>query len=454
MPHDLSRLRRMVATGAILCGLVVAAFEGTVVTSAMPTIARELGGMSSYSWVFSAFLLASTLGVLACGKLADVYGRRPVFVGGMVVFLLGSALCGSSTSIGQLIAFRAVQGLGAGAIQPIAMTISADLYTLEERARVQALFTSAWGAANVIGPIIGGFLVIHLSWRWVFLVNVPVGVVAVALLVPSYRDPPGRERGRTGLGSAIVAGVASALVIFALEPSVLSPAWHFPLVAAAVAGVALFVVHERTSSSPLVPARLLASPVVRAGLSGGAFTGAMLYLCAAYVPLWMTTHAHLDALASGAALVPLLAGWAFGSSFGVRVLVRHGMRASVAGGFAISLLGAAALAIVASEDLPVRWAYAALAVLGLGMGPSASCSLVASQSAAPWNQRGVVTSAIYATRMLGGAVAVAAMGAFNAAGAARFEGIAGVALVAAVTLSLLAPSDLSALRAGAQSNPA
>jgi predicted MFS family arabinose efflux permease len=316
-----------------------------------------------------------------------------VFIAGMVLFLVGSALCGLSTSIDELIAFRALQGLGAGAIQPIAMTISADLYTLEERARVQAVFTSAWGIANVVGPIIGGFLVLHASWRWVFLVNLPVGVVAIALLVPSYRDPPRRAGERTGLAGA-----------------------------------------------------LFESQVVRAGLAAGVFTGAMLYLCGAYVPLWMTTHAHLDAVGAGAALVPLLVGWAFGSSFGVRVLVRRGMRTSVAGGFAIAALGAAGLALVAAADLPVRWAYVALAVLGIGMGPAASSSLVASQSAAAWHQRGVVTSAIYAMRMLGGAVAVAAMGSRAAGGAERFEGIAAVALLAAVALSLLAPSDLAATK--------
>ncbi len=403
-----AHLRRIVATGAILCGLVVAAFEGTVVTSAMPTIARDLGGMGAYSWVFSAFLLASTVGVLACGKLADTYGRRPIFVGGMVLFLVGSALCGISTSIGELIAFRVVQGLGAGAIQPIAMTTSADLYTLEERARVQAVFTSAWGMATVVGPVIGGFLVVHLSWRWVFLVNVPVGAVAVALLVPSYRDPPRQAVGPAGFTSMTYAGLVCALALFTLEPSGLPQAWRPALAAVTLIAAAAFVVRERATSAPLLSRKLLENDVVRAGLAGGAFTGALLYLCTAYVPLWLTAHAHLDAVAAGAALVPLLAGWAFGSSFGVKVLVRHGMRASVAGGFGIAVAGAIGLALVATLDLPVKWAYLALAVHGLGMGPAASTSLVASQNAAPWNQRGAVTSVIYAARMLGGALAVAA----------------------------------------------
>jgi hypothetical protein len=186
----------------------------------------------------------------------------------------------------------------------------------------------------------------------------------------------------------------------------------------------------------------------------GAFTGAILYLCAAYVPLWMTTHAHLDPVAAGAALVPLLAGWALGSSFGVHVLIRRGMRAPLGGGFAIAFLGVAALAAVASRDLPIRWAYGALAIVGLGMGPAASSSLIGSQSAAAWHQRGVVTSAVYAARLLGGAIAVAVFGARAADGGLRFEGIAGLALVAAVTLALVTPRDPSALRVEAAASPA
>jgi MFS family permease len=399
------RFRRAVATGSVLCGLVVAAFEGTVVTSAMPTIAHELGGMGAYSWVFSAFLMASTVGVLACGKLADSFGRKPVFIGGVVLFLVGSAACGLATTIGQLVAFRVVQGLGAGAIQPIAMTISADLYTLAERANVQAVFTSAWGIANVIGPILGGLIVLHGSWRWVFLVNVPPGLLAIALLVPSYRDPP-REKSEGGES----AGLRGALD-----------------------GVS----------------EILASGVVRAGLVASVFSGATLYLCTAYVPLWMTMHAHLDALRAGAALVPLLVGWAFGSSFGVRVLVRYGMRASVAGGYAIAFAGGVALALIGTHDVGVGWAYAALALLGLGLGPASSTSLVAPQSAVPWRRRGLVTSAIYAMRLLGGSLAVVVFGGATS-GAGRFEGVALVTLAATLIALVLAPREVSAIEPAAE----
>jgi predicted MFS family arabinose efflux permease len=244
-----------------------------------------------------------------------------------------------------------------------------------------------------------------MSWRWVFLVNVPPGLLAIVLLVPSYRDPPRTPR--------VFRGRADAVRAMGAEINA-----------------------------------LLANGVVRAGLVAGVCSGATLYLCAAYVPLWLTTHAQLDALASGAALVPLLAGWAVGSSFGVRVLVRYGMRASVAGGFAIAFVGALALAVIGSHEVPVAWTYVTLGVLGIGLGPASSTSLVAPQSAVSWRQRGLVTSAIYAARMLGGSLAVTAFGASETSGAARLAGVAVVTLGAAVSAWFLAPRDVSAIDPG------
>jgi predicted MFS family arabinose efflux permease len=400
-PIPLSRAdlaRRRVATGAVLAGLVVAAFEGTVVTPAMPTIVAELGGMSAYAWVFSAFLVASTVSVLASGKLADAFGRRPVFVGGMALFLLGSVLCGSAGSFGALVVFRVVQGLGAGALQPIAMTISADIYTLEERARIQGVFTGAWGAANVLGPVIGGWLVLHASWRWVFLVNVPVGVLSAFLLLSSYRDPP-RD-------------VSSSM---------------------------------RALARPF-PREALRPRAVPAGLVASLFVGGILAACSAYVPLWITTQPGGDALSAGAALVPMLVGWAIGSSFGVRVLVARGMRASVGGGFTLALVGAVGLVLAVGQRAPTAYALLALGLLGLGLGPAASTSLVGPQSCVAWEHRGAVTSAVYAARLLGGSIVVAALGPLgttpHAASLERFGAIAALALTGAVAASRLSPRSL------------
>jgi predicted MFS family arabinose efflux permease len=431
---------RFVATAAILVALVVSAFEGTVVTGAMPVIVAELGGLGIYSWVFSAFLLASTIGILACGKLADAYGRRPVFIAGMGLFLFGSALSGAARSIEALIAFRVIQGLGAGAIHPIAMTISADLYTLRERARVQGAFTAAWGAANVLGPLLGGLIVRYLGWRWVFLVNVPVGLVAVVLLLASYRDPARPHRGPGGALAAVVAGVVASLVLFALEPGGVPPGGRVALVAAAAALAAALDRQQRRAVDPLLPPALLPDPVVRAGVVGGLFAGGLLFACSAYVPLWLSRTMHSDALTAGASLVPLLGGWALGSTFGVHVLVRRGMRASVAGGFAVALVGAAALAFAAHRELPVGLVFAALGLLGLGLGPAASTSLIAPQSHVPWQSRGMITSVIYAARMLGGSIAVAALGALGGGEDARFVGIAVIALGAFLLLAVMAPA--------------
>jgi MFS family permease len=439
-------LRRRVATSGVLLGLIVAAFEGTVVTSAMPTIVRELGGIRAYAWVFSAFLLASTLAVLVCGKLADAFGRRPVFVAGMATFLAGSALCGASTSFGALVAFRVIQGLGAGAIQPIAMTISADIYTLEERARIQALFNGAWGVANVIGPVMGGWIVIHASWRWVFLVNVPVGVLSAALLAGSYRDPVRARRPPVGARGALLAGGAVALASLGVEAGDLSSGVRMAVLGVAAAAVWLLAQHERKTERPILPATALRHPAVLSGLTAGAFVGAILYTCAAYVPLWMSAHGKHDALASGLALTPLLLGWALGSAFGVKVLVRRGMRTSVGGGFALAFAGAALLALSVARGLPIAMAFAAMALLGFGTGPAASSSLVAAQSSVAWRHRGAVTSAVYATRMLGGSLAVAALGALGNyatdVALARFVAIAMFAFAAMASALAMSPGLL------------
>lgn len=427
---------RKVATAAVLLGLVISAFEGTVVTTAMPTITRALGDSGLYAWVFTAFLLASTLGVMLVGKLADQLGRKPVFLGGVGLFLLGSVLCGLAQSVPALIAFRVVQGLGAGAIQPTTMTISADLYTLKERAAVQSVFTGVWGLANVLGPVIGGFIVAHASWRWVFLVNVPVGLAAAGLLAVSYRDPP-RPKERAELVGPVLGGLATSLALLALERH-LGGAARVALLALAAGTGWLFMRQQRASKAPIIPFAFLSDRTVRAGLLGGGFAGALLYATAAYVPLWMVSHGR-TALTAGFALVPMLAAWAVGSSFGVIVLLRGGMRASVGGGFALCAVGGGLLAFGVHGGAPLGWAFVCLGIFGFGLGPAASTSTIGPQSVVPWKARGAVTSAVYATRMLGGAVAIALLDLAQGHPAWQVMLIAPVALLGALLLLGLAP---------------
>jgi hypothetical protein len=430
-------LARRMATSAVLLGLVVAAFETTVVTSAMPTLTRELGGQHLYSWVFSSYLFASTVGILLFGKLADHLGRKPVFAVGMGLFLLGSVLCGAAQSVPALIAFRVIQGLGAGALQPTTMTISADIYTLRERAAVQGLFTGAWGSATVIGPLIGGWLVMHASWRWAFLVNVPVGLVALGLLHASYRDPP-RRLGRVDSWGPALTGLSLGLLLFALERGGAAGP-RLPFVLVATLGLVGVVRQQRSSPSPLIPLELLRDRTVLCGVFSGLMAGGLLYTTTAFVPLWMSEHGGFSPLMAGLALVPMLGGWACGSTFGVRVFMWGGLRASAGGGFALALLGSSLFALGVSQGWSTPLLFASLGLFGFGLGPAVSTSLLGPQTRSPWHHRGMVTSSIYATRMLGGSFTIAALDLVHGGFSLRFALVAAIAGLAALVLLSLAP---------------
>ena len=434
------------ATAAVLLGLVASAFETTVVTTAMPTITTELDGRALYAWVFTGFLLASTVGVLLGGRLSDQLGRRGTFVAGMGTFLLGSVLCGFSTSVPMLVVFRVLQGLGAGVVQPTTLTISSDLYTLEERATIQSVFTGAWGLASVVGPIVGGLLTEHLGWRSVFWVNVPVGLLAVALLWRSYRDPPRRESRRFELGGPALGALSIALVLLALEPAALpAPASLAVLLAAAAVALA-FLRQQRRSADPLVPPAVLRDRTVRASLFGGLIAGGVLYTLSAYVPLWMTSHHGQSALGAGVALVPLLTGWALGSSFGVKLLIRGGLRASAGLGFLIAGIGAALFGLALSQHTASGWLYASLGLLGMGLGPAASTCIIAPQARVRWEQRGTVTSAVYAFRMLGGSLAIALVNLVAGSEPRQVLLVVALAVAGALGIERLAPGAEAAGR--------
>ena len=430
---------RRLATVGVLLALVVAAFETTVVTTAMPTLTAELDGRELYAWVFTGFLLASTLGVLLGGRLSDRLGRRGTFVAGMGLFLVGSVLCGFSTSVPMLVGFRVLQGLGAGAVQPTTLTISSDLYTLEERAAIQSVFTGAWGLASVVGPVLGGLLTEHLGWRSVFWVNVPVGLLAVVMLRRSYRDPPRKEARRLDLAGPALGALAVTLVLLDLEPGALPvPA----LLGVAVAGalvVMAFIRRERRSSDPLIPPAVLRDRTVRAGLLGGFVAGGVLYTLSAYVPLWMISHRGNTALGAGVALVPLLTGWAVGSSFGVKLLLRGGLRASAGLGFLVAGAGAALFGLALWHGAGDGWLYASLGLLGIGLGPAASTCIIAPQARVPWEQRGAITSAVYACRMLGGSLAIALVNLLAGSEPRQVLLVVAIAAAGALGIERLAP---------------
>ena len=210
----MSSRRRMAVTAGVMLGMFLAALEATIVGTAMPTVIASLGGLSHYSWVFSAYLITSTVTVPVWGKLSDLYGRRLFFQLGIALFLLGSILSGLSTSMAQLIAFRALQGLGAGALVPLGMTIVGDVYTVEERAKMQAVFSGVWGLSSVVGPVVGGFITDQWTWRWVFYINVPFGLAAAVIMQLALKEP--KRRGRPSIDYAGAALLMAAITLLML----------------------------------------------------------------------------------------------------------------------------------------------------------------------------------------------------------------------------------------------
>ena len=272
--------RRLITTGVLL-GLAVVAIEVTVVTTALPTVVGELSGLELYPWVFSAYLLTSTVTVPIFGKLADLFGRKPIFLGGMVVFLLGSVLCGLAASMPLLVAFRALQGLGAGAVSPMVFTIIGDIYPLRERGKIQGFLSMLWGLASLAGPGLGAFLTLTFSWRWVFFVSLPFGLLGLWLVGRALHEKVERHAVAIDYGGALTlsSGLLTLLLV-ALEGGRSLP-WGSPLtlglLALSLALLAAFVMIEQRAPEPLLPLSLFRIPLVAVASAGNLLQGGLLF---------------------------------------------------------------------------------------------------------------------------------------------------------------------------------
>src|SRR5437660_3559 len=285
MPHLVLSMKtnRPLTVISLLLSLSMAAMEMTVVSTAMPTVVGDLGGIHLYSWVFTGYLLTSTVSVPLFGKLADLYGRKPVLLAGIGVFLLGSIASGLAGGIGTLIAFRALQGLGAGAMQPTTLTIVGDIYNLEERSRMQGVFGAVWGVAGLIGPLLGGIIVKYLSWRWVFFINVPAGIAAAALLVGALHENVERRRHSLDWAGAGLLTVGLTALLIGVHGG------RAALLGLPVAALSLlvFLVVERRAPEPVLPLDLFRQRVIGVATVAGALVGAGMISMVTYVPLYV-----------------------------------------------------------------------------------------------------------------------------------------------------------------------
>jgi EmrB/QacA subfamily drug resistance transporter len=458
----LSRRRKALITLATLIGTFLAALDSTVVGTAMPTVIGELGGLSLYPWVFASYLLAATVTGPVFGKLSDTYGRKPIYLAGISLFLLGSVLAGTSQSMAALIAFRTLQGLGAGAVQPVAITIVGDIFELETRARIQGLFGAVWGLSAVVGPAVGGLLTDLVSWRWVFYVNLPFGIVAAVLLAVTLSETfERRERSVDFLGTALLTGGLVAVLLALLgvggEPE-LSAATLALLVGGAGA-LFLFVFAERRAADPIVPLELFGERIIAVSSLGNLAMGGVLLGVSVYVPLFVQGSLGGTAITAGAVVASLSIGWPVGSFVGGRMLLRTGYRTTLLLGSALIACGSA-LCVPLDSGTSLTYVVVAVVVIGLGLGFSSTSYLVSVQNAVPWRRRGVATSSVVFFRTVGGALAVAVMGAllnaslgerYRAAAERAAGGDAGLARLLSDPNALLQPAVRSRIPDGAYS---
>ena len=444
----------MVTTGLI-------AIDATILATAIPTIVKDLGGFSSFPWLFSIYLLTQAVSVPIYSKLADTVGRKPVILFGIGLFVLGSILCGLAWSMPALIAFRAVQGLGAGAVQPMAITIAGDIYTVAERAKVQGYIASVWGASAVIGPTLGGLFAEFLSWTWIFFVNIPLGLAAAWLLIRHLHETVPHTRHRIDWAGGALLTVSTSLLILAMLEGGTAWAWDSPQsIGAFTLGLLLlaaFVAVEQRAAEPVLPLWVLSRRLLGTTALIGVGVGVMLMGITTYVPTYLEALVGASPLVSGLTLATLTIGWPIAASNAGRVYLRYGFRTTVLIGAAVVVLGTAGLAATSTQPSILLVGLFCF-VIGAGLGFVAAPSLIAAQSSVGWGERGVVTGANMFARSMGSAVGVAALGAvvngimrgsdavtapqdFQGAVTAVFIAVAGVAVLTAL-VSLAMPGTV------------
>lgn len=399
---------------SIMLSTSLVAIDSTIIATAVPSVVADLGGFGQFPWLFSVYLLAQAVSVPVYGKLADIFGRKPVMLFGIGLFLSGSILCSAAWSMLALIIFRALQGLGAGAIQPMSMTIAGDIYTLEERGRVQGYIASVWGVSSVVGPTLGGVFSQYLSWRWIFFVNIPLCVIAAAALIRNFREQVSRKPHRIDYaGSALLALGCCLLILGLLEGGQAWPWISAPGIGVLVVGVALmvvFVVVQRRAAEPVLPSWLLRRRILIAANLTAMCVGAVLIGMTSYIPTFAQRVLGTTPLVAGFAVAALTLGWPITASQSSKVYLRVGFRATALTGSAVAALGTALTVLLGARSSVVLVAFSCF-VVGAGLGWVAGPVLIAAQNTVGWEERGVVTAANMFSRSIGSSLGVAFFGA-------------------------------------------
>lgn len=410
----LSHRQKMEILFAVMLGLFLGALDQTIVGPALPTIVTKLAGNDLYVWAITIYLLTSTISVPFWGKLSDLYGRKPIFLIGIVIFLVGSALSGLSQNMGMLILFRGIQGIGAGSLFPVALAVIGDLFTPSERGKYQGLFGAVFGIAFIVGPLVGGWLTEQISWHWIFYVNIPIGLVAlfvISRLLPNVKTARATKNFDI-LGGAIFTVAISLLLVGLTNKQ--TGQWTDTTVGgfivAGLVGVFLFILAETRAKEPIIPLglfrnRTYASSMVSTFFASFAFFGAIIFL-----PRWFQFVHGFSPTDSGLAALPLMAGLIFSSIASGLIVARTGRYKWLTVGSIVVMGAATALMtqLTADTPLPIVWCWMFLA--GLGVGPTFSVFTIIVQNAVPFHELGVATSNLTFFRQIGGTVALAIVG--------------------------------------------
>jgi len=404
----------------LLLAMLLASLDQTIVATALPTIVGDLGGIDQLAWVVTAYLLGATVTMPLWGRAGDLYGRKPLFLAAIAVFLCGSALSGAAQDLTQLIGFRALQGLGAGGLMTLAMAIVAEIVSPRERGRYQGYIQMVFVIASVAGPLLGGVFADHLSWRWVFYVNLPIGALTIALIVSSLKLPTERRPARIdATGAALLAaGLTSLLLVTTWGGR--QYAWDSAEIAglavAAVALLGLFVAQERRAAEPILPLRLFREPVFVV-VSGALFLTTLAFFAViVYMPVYLQVVTGVSATASGFLLLPLMLAATASTAASGRVMSRTG-RYKVFPVAGLSLMAVGLLLLAQIGTATAHLTVAALLVLfGLGFGMVSQVLTVAIQNNVERRDLGIATASANLFRSLGGSVGVAVFGALFAGG--------------------------------------
>jgi MFS family permease len=445
------RMDRRWVTAALMLVMVLASMEQTITSTAMPTIIGSLHGLEHYSWVASIYLLACTVSMPLYGRLADALGRKRVILFSIALFAVSSMLASTAHSMPELIAYRGLQGLGAGGIMPVVLTILGDIFTLEERAQVQGLFSALWGTAALAGPALGWFLVATLGWRSIFFVNLPFGLLGMLALMRSYHDherPRSVDLDLAGIGALALGSMTLLTLLSGLGPG--GWPWHFSvfLGTVTVASVVYFMIHERRLDNPVMPVDLLMNRSIGPSLLGSCLLGIGFLSLDTFVPLYVQGVRGGGAGSSAWVVTPVMLTWALSGIVAAPLVVRWGFRNVSMLGSTLIVIGFSGLLICTSLGVSKHILAAVLAVTGLGFGPASMSFLLSAQNAVSWQRRGIVTSSIQFFRTIGGSMGIGILGAvFNMIAQPQLRGLESTGVAPAALLdpharALLSPEIL------------